>query len=149
MLVAFVVDGRRCAIALAVAGSAVPMVAVTGLPGAPPAVLGAISVHGRVVPVFDVRRRLGLPAREHRPSDQLLLATARDRMVALPVDEVLGVVEAEPGAVTSAGAVLPGLEHVSGVVALEDGLLLIHDLDAFLTSEEERLLAPALAEAQR
>ena len=52
-LVAFAVDGRRCAIGLAVAGSAVPMVAVTGLPGAPPGVLGAINVHGRIVPVFD------------------------------------------------------------------------------------------------
>jgi purine-binding chemotaxis protein CheW len=38
--------------------------AVMPLPDAPPWVLGVIDVRGRVVPVVDGRRRLGLPERE-------------------------------------------------------------------------------------
>ncbi|MGH7256330.1 MAG: chemotaxis protein CheW, partial [Nitrospirales bacterium] len=40
--------------------------------------------------------------------------------------------------------VLPGLGHVAGVVALADGVLLIQDLDAFLSIEEDRQLSHAL-----
>jgi len=39
--------------------------AVMPLPDSPPWVLGVIDVRGRVVPVVDGRRRLGLPEREH------------------------------------------------------------------------------------
>ena len=42
---------------------------------------------------------------------------------------------------------LPGLRHLKGIVALADGLLLIQDLDAFLSLDEEARLAAALEEA--
>ncbi|MEO8561278.1 MAG: chemotaxis protein CheW, partial [bacterium] len=39
-------------------------VAITPLPGAPDIVEGAVNVRGRLVPVIDVRRLLGFPARQ-------------------------------------------------------------------------------------
>jgi purine-binding chemotaxis protein CheW len=36
------------------------------------------------------------------------------------------------------------LEYVEGVIKLEDGLILIHDLDTLLSLEEEQTLAAAL-----
>ena len=148
-LVVFVVGGRRCALDLAVVERVEPMVAVTALPGAPPAVLGAIDVHGSIVAMLDLRSRLDLPAAEPDPDACVLLARTRPRIVALPVDEVLGVQAVEATAVTSTEAlgVAPG--HAAGVASLPDGLLLIHDLEAFLSLDEERLLAPALADAAR
>jgi purine-binding chemotaxis protein CheW len=145
-LVAFAVDDRRLALDLETVERVVPMVAVTPLPRAPEVVLGAIDVAGAVVPVFDIRRRLGLRERDYGPDACLVLARTEDRTVAVPVDEVHGVCEVEAATVVDAEA-LAGIEHVAGVVALDDGLLLIGDLDAFLTVEEEQLLRPALAEA--
>jgi purine-binding chemotaxis protein CheW len=66
------------------------------------------------------------------------------RIVALPVDDVSGVAEVPVDSVVPPDAVLPGIGHVSGIAALADGLLLIHDLDTFLSIEEERQLAEAL-----
>jgi len=54
------------------------------------------------------------------------------------------VTELAPGAVIPPDHVLPGIGHVAGIAALPDGLLFIHDLDTFLSLDEERRLASAL-----
>jgi purine-binding chemotaxis protein CheW len=146
ILVAFAVGERRLALELAVVERVLPMAAVTPLPLAPDVVLGAINIAGAIVPVFDVRRRLGLPERGYGPRARLVLARTARRVVALPADEVRGACAVDPAAVTSAEALAPGIDHIAGAVALDDDLLLIQDLDAFLSADEERLLAPALAE---
>ena len=60
----------------------------------------------------------------------------------------LAVLRSFAGRIDPPDAVIPGMAHVSGVVALTDGLLLIHDLDAFFSVEEEQQLAVCLQEPQ-
>ena len=143
----FEVAANRLALDLEVVERVVPMVAVSALTGSPAAVLGVIDAAGQVVPVFDIRRRFGLAERAYGPDASLLLARSRRRAVAVAIDEPLGVREVGAAPFAAGEALPPGMEHVSGVVALDDGLVLIHDLETFLTEAEERLLAPALAEA--
>jgi purine-binding chemotaxis protein CheW len=143
-LVSFAVDGRRLGLELGVVERVVAMVAISPLARAPDAVLGAVDVGGTIVPVYDLRRRLGLPAREYGPDASLLLVRTANRMVAVPADEVDGVRTVEAPA--DAEAVVPGLEHVAGLATLDDGLLMIQDLDDFLTTDEERQLAEACAD---
>jgi purine-binding chemotaxis protein CheW len=138
--VAFVVGGRRWALPLDAVERVVAMVAIAPLQGAPPAVMGAINVHGEIVPVLDLRARLGLPPRPARADDRLVLARA-PRLVALPVDEVLGTLDLP----TAAGELLPD----AGVALLPDGLVAVYDLDAFLSADEEAQLAGALSETVR
>lgn len=144
----FSVDSQRYGLPVAVTERVVPMVAVSPLPGAPAVVAGAINLHGDVVPVLDVRRRLGLAAREYGPAARLLVARSRLRVVALAVDDVAGVTDVDAKAVIPPETVLPGIEHVSGVAAVADGLILIHDLDAFFSLDEERQLAASLAKVK-
>jgi purine-binding chemotaxis protein CheW len=40
--------------------------------------------------------------------------------------------------------ILPGLAYVAGVIRLDDGLVLIHDLDTLLSLEEEHTLEDAM-----
>jgi purine-binding chemotaxis protein CheW len=142
-LVVFMVEGARYAVPLSAVERAYAMAAVSPLPGSPPVVLGIINLHGRPVAVVDPRRRLGLPPRDYGLAAHLLIARTPRRTLAIPTDEVLGVVELDAAAVTPAAAVAPGLQP-AGVVALPDGLLLIHDLDAFLTPAEEGQIDRAL-----
>ena len=146
-VVVFTLDGGRYGVALSAARRVLPMAAVAPLPGCPDAVLGAINVHGHLTPVFDLRRRLGLAPREYGPSASLLLAQAAARVVALPVDDVHGVEEIPAEQVVPPSGVLPGVEQLAGVAALADGLLLITDLDAFLSLEQERQLDDAIVRA--
>ena len=147
-LLAFGMAQQRYALPLAAVERVVRAVEITPLPKAPPMVLGIVNIGGHIVPVFNVRSRFRLPERDMDLRDQLILGQTEHRMVALVVDEVSAVMERAESEVIKAQEILPGLEYVQGVARLEDGMILIHDPDKFLSSEEEAILDRALAEAQ-
>jgi purine-binding chemotaxis protein CheW len=147
-LVVFILDEQRYALHLPVVERAIRIVELSPLPKAPEIVLGVINVQGRIVPVVNIRKRFCLPDRNIRLSDQLLIARASRRTVALAVDAVSGMVERPDREIIAAQEILPGIEYVEGVAKLEDGLILIHNLDAFLSLEEEQTLSAALTAAR-
>ena len=117
---------------------------ITPLPKAPQIVLGVINIQGRIIPVINVRKRFNLPEREITLSDHLIIANTTRRTVVLVVDAVSGVVDRPEGEIIIPDKILPGLEYVQGVVKLEDGLILIHNLEMFLSLEEEIMLEQAI-----
>jgi len=146
-LVIFHLDNQTYALALDAVERVLPMLAWASLPQGPAIALGVINLHGSILPVVDIRRRFGRPERSYGVAGHLLIARTRQRRLALPVDEVVGVREISLRTVTPAAAVLPGLAHVKGLVSLDDGVLFIHDLDSFLSLEEESALDAALEKA--
>jgi purine-binding chemotaxis protein CheW len=56
------------------------------------------------------------------------------------VDGVNEVIERPAGEIIPPHTIVPGMEHVEGVVKLEDGMVFIHDLDGFLSLDEEQAL---------
>lgn len=143
-LVAFTLDGQRYGLPLPAVERILRVVEVTALPEAPAVVLGIVNVQGRVIPVIDVRRRFRLPARDAGVTDQMVVARTRRRSVVLLVDAVTGVLDYLEQHAVSAHDVLAELHYVEGVVKLDDGLLLIHDLEKFLSLEEETALDRAM-----
>jgi purine-binding chemotaxis protein CheW len=143
-LVVFSLDEQRYALSLAAVERAVRMVEITAMPQTPEIVLGVINAQGRIIPVVDIRRRFRLPAREPHPSDQLLIARTSARPVALVVDAVNEVITLTGQEVVTGQTILAYLDYVSGVVKCPDGLIFIHDLDRFLSLEEERALHDAI-----
>jgi purine-binding chemotaxis protein CheW len=146
--VVFALGEGRYALPLAAVERIVRAVQITSLPLAPPVVLGAINVEGRILPVFSLRHRLHLPERPVDPSDQFLIARTAQRSVALVIDAAQGLVELPTAAIVDVQRVEPGLEHIRGILPLEDGMVLIHDLEQFLSREEGRALDEALKGAQ-
>ncbi len=143
-LVVFSQDERQYALYLSAVERVVRVVEVTPLPRAPEIILGVINVEGRILPVVNLRKRFRLAEREMNLSDQFLIAHTSRRPVALLVEAVTGVLQAPEEKVIAAGAVLPGTEYVEGLLKLEDGIILIHDLETFLSLEEEQALDAAL-----
>ena len=143
-LVVFTLDEHRYALPLSAVDRAVRMVEITPLPKAPEIVLGAINLAGRIVPVLNIRKRFHLSERKPGLGDQLLIARTPGRTVALAVDAVDSVVQRSPDEVIAPPTIVPGLEYLAGVVKLADGMLFIHDLDRFLSLEEEQALEAAI-----
>jgi purine-binding chemotaxis protein CheW len=140
----FTLDEQQYALDLDAAERVVRAAAITTLPKAPEIVLGLLDIQGEVIPVIDVRKRFRLPAREIRLSDQFIIANARSLKVALLVDSAQAVIEEAEDGQTCRDDFVQGMEYVSGVTRTEDGLVLIHDLDKFLSFEEEKLLMEAM-----
>jgi purine-binding chemotaxis protein CheW len=143
-IVIFTLDDQRYALSLSAVERVHRTVEISPLPKAPEIVLGMVNIQGRIIPVFNVRKRFRLPEREMSLSDQLIVAQTSKRTVALLADAVSGVIEYSEQKVVAADRILPGLEYVEGVAKLEDGLILIHDLETFLSIEEKETLDDAL-----
>jgi len=146
-LVVFTFAENRYALNLASVERIVHALEITPLPKAPEIVLGVINIAGRIVPVLDMRKRFRLPEREIQVTDHVVIATTARRRVALLVDSVVGVVESSTAQRIAAEQVLPRMPYVEGIVKLDDGMVLIHDLDAFLSLEEEKAIDAAISKA--
>ena len=101
---------------------------IVEVPRAPEYLLGVATLRGSVVPVFDLRRRLGLPAPAPVRESRLVLAFRGEEKNALLVDRVRGVmrtrtseVEQPPHLDGPVGAAARGLVRRNGriVVLLE------------------------------
>jgi purine-binding chemotaxis protein CheW len=143
-LFVFALDDQRYALPLHAADKVVRVAAIRSLPKAPDIVLGVVNLHGRIIPVIDMRKRFALPERETMLTGQLLVAHTARRQVALIVDAVLDVMPCPARSLVAANSIVPGIGYVEGVVKLEDGLVVIHDLDKFLSLEEDEILDHAL-----
>lgn len=122
-------------------------VALASLPKAPPIVEGVINVRGALVPVLDIRQRFGLPSRPITLDQHLIIAHTGPRLVALRVDRALDLVVVDKDVIETAALVAPGVEYVAGIAKVADGLLVIHDLEAFLAFDEAREVDAAVAGA--
>jgi purine-binding chemotaxis protein CheW len=120
-------------------------VAITPVPGAPAIIEGAVSFRGLLVPVIDVRQRLALPPKTLDPDEFLVLLQAGSRTVALRVDDVDDLIEADGSAVADSESLSPSLRGLAGVTALPDGVLVIYDPATFISQAETDALDAALA----
>jgi purine-binding chemotaxis protein CheW len=122
-------------------------VAIAPLPSAPGIVEGVINAHGTLVPVLDIRQRFGLRRAPLTVDQHLVLAWAGRRLVALRVDRALELMAVEDCDIEPADRIAPGAEQVAGIARLADGLLVIQDLEQFLSLEEGERLDAAIPRA--
>jgi len=147
-LVVFSLDKQRFALPLVMVRRVVRAAEVTAVPNAPDVVSGVVDVQGEVIAVFNVRSRLGMPQRAIGLADLFLIVRTRDRTVALVIDQAEGLVET--GGVEGAPSRLdaPWFNQFQGVAQLDDGLVLIQDLEKFLSPSEAHALDRALEGAR-
>lgn len=143
-LLVFRLDDRPYGLSLDQVDRVVRSVEPTPLPQASNTVLGAIDFHGAVVPLLDARARAGSPHRAIGLEDLFVIVRLKGRVAALRVDDVAGVVRRPPEDLVAADRIVPGLPHLAGVVPTDDGLMLVHDLDRFLSADEEQSLDEAI-----
>ena len=142
-LVCFTLDDTRYAVPAARVLAIVARVLLTPLPSAPAPILGMFSYRGAPMVAVDLRARFGHPTRAPRREDHFLVVRSARRDVALVVDRVT---TAEPLAARTVWAPPLASPHLAGVITLPDGLLLIEDLDAALSLDEERAIDAGLRE---
>ena len=120
----------------------------TLVPGAPPYVDGVVTVRGLVVPVLDLRTRLGLPRAELDLDTRIIVTESAGRVVALRVDSAREVLKLDLDKHQPAPAIVS--ERSSGFVhavhPLGKRLLLLIDLPKLLGEHSHDLQPRALPE---
>ena len=132
--VTFRLAGEVFALPVTAAREILRVSTITRVPHAPYTVRGIINMRGRVVPVVDFRVRLGLPEAAVGPKNRILIASARNRLLGLLVDEVEQVVSLDLNAVTPAPSdvMTERSEYIIGVCHLDNRLLILLDVERVL-----------------
>jgi purine-binding chemotaxis protein CheW len=141
------VSGQRYALRLEEVREVVSAVAITPLAGLLPLFEGVFDLRGSLVPVVELRTRLGLGSKPIAVTDQFIVAEAGERTIALRVDAVDWLREIDPDSIASARELAPDAAFIFGVARLPDGLVVIHDLERFLSPAEADELELALSRA--
>ena len=148
-IVLFSLEEPRYALYLSEVVKVERAVEITSLPKAPQVVSGVINYHGEIIPVIDIRKLFRLPQRDIHLEDQFIIARTSHRHVVLVVDSVNGVYDLEHHQVIDAGESFPFTEYLSGIATIDHGIVLITDLEKFLSLDEERVLDVALTEGEK
>ena len=130
------VAGRSLALFASRVEEVQPAAQLKHLPGAASTVEGFVNLHGQIVPVLDARRLLGLPSREICLSDLFVIITTGARRTVLHVDGAPGLTNVSMGEIAAASASTPAALRSAGIAQMEDGLLVVHDTDAFVSDHE-------------
>ena len=134
------IDGTQVGFSASAVIEIVRAVAIAPLSGAPGIIEGAINLHGRIVPVVDIRQRLALPALALAPEQYQIALQTSDRLIAVRVDDVEDLIEVDESSLESPASLSPVLQRFQGIAAVPSGALVIHDVDAFLTQAEREAL---------
>ncbi len=143
-IVVFSVGDSRCALPLAGVEKVIRAVQISPLPEAPDIIAGAINLAGQILPVINLRRRFCFADRDLRVDDRFIIATTQKRTVALMADAVEGLREVSSEQLVRLEDPLAFAPQLRGAAKISGELILIFDLDLFLSENEERSLEKAL-----
>jgi purine-binding chemotaxis protein CheW len=107
---------------------------VTEVPHAPVFIKGIISLRGTVIPVFDMRLRLGFPETPPTGRERFVIVKKVEGFCGLLVDEVFQVISLEQNPIEKPPAVLEGTdrEFVAGIGRHEDRVFILMDMEKVL-----------------
>ncbi len=131
----FLLDDRRYAIAMEGVERVVRAFAPAPLPKGNASVSGLLNIHGRVLPLLDIRHIFGLPERELLSSDYFIIAAGPPGACAIAADSVPGLAGCSPDELLPADAAVRG-KYIDRVIKAQDGLILIFDPARLLPREE-------------
>ena len=147
-IVQFELDGQSYGLPAAQVEQVVPAVPPARLPRTPSIIEGVVNLHGAIVPLLDIRARFRLQPKPVGVGDLMIVAKAVGRRVAIRADRVIGLVELRNGDIHAAKAVFPTENHILDIATLPGGVVLLHDLDHFLTRAESEMLDGAMAQPE-
>ncbi|UOQ85281.1 chemotaxis protein CheW [Gracilibacillus salinarum] len=112
---------------------------IVPLPQTSDFIKGIINLRGSVIPIVDLRTRLGLVEAGPTEQTRILIANVRDLRVGLIVDEATDVIDIQPDNIEDAPELVKSVDYqyMKGVAKLEDrGMLLLLDLNHVLSLHE-------------
>jgi purine-binding chemotaxis protein CheW len=111
---------------------------ITRIPQTPDYIKGLINLRSTVIPIVDLRLRFGLPEGEQTDDTRIMVVNVGGKMIGIIVDavsEVLRVAHEQIAPPPPTVATL-GRDYLTGLVRLEDRLLILLDIDRLFAAEE-------------
>jgi purine-binding chemotaxis protein CheW len=126
---------------------------ITRIPEAPLFIQGITNLRGEIIPVIDLARHFGLPAREKIPENARIVVTEiMNKTVGILVDEVPQVLKIPEENIEPTPELIESeirKDYIKGVGKSENKLILRLDLERVLTPQEIEKMVRSEARAQK
>ena len=111
---------------------------ITMVPNSPSYMEGVINLRGRVLPVLNLRKRLGLSAREKSNASRVVVTEIGNKVIGLLVDAVSHVIKVPSENVEPAPEEVLEVDtdYITGVGKLNDKMIILLDLERLLRREK-------------
>jgi purine-binding chemotaxis protein CheW len=115
------------------------MTDITRVPHTPEYIRGVMNLRGSVLPVIDLKKRLGLQPTEVTDDTRIVIVKVADLSVGLIVDAVSEVMAIEQASIENAQSVVSGVaaNYLDGVGKLDNRLLILLNLEAIIGVNQE------------
>ena len=115
--------------------SIVNLLPITAVPDAPDFVAGVTNLRGEVLPVIDLRKRLGLPLTAETRDTRIVVAEVDGSKVGMKVDEVSEVLRVAESAIEPPSPVVARVDSDSivGIAKAETRLIILLNLSELLS----------------
>ncbi len=118
----------------------------TRIANAPAFMKGVVNLRGVIVPIVDLRLKLGCETAEYNTFTVVIVLNVRGRVVGAVVDSVSDVLELAPDTIKPAPELSSGqvdVSYITGIGSVADRMLILMDIEALMSSEEMGLMDAA------
>lgn len=122
---------------------------ITQVPETPHYIKGLINLRSTVIPVIDLRARFGLAEGEMTDESRIMVLNVGSRTIGIIVDAVSEVLRVSRDQISDAPPTVASLgnEYMTGLVRLEEQLLILLDVDKLFGEEESAAIDGTMATA--
>lgn len=119
---------------------------VTRVPNAPDYVEGVINLRGKVIPIIDLRKRIGMPNKEKDKDTRIVVVELDSKVVGFVVDSVNEVLRINKNITEPPPPMVSGIdsEYITAIGKLDDRLLILLDLERILSGVDKKDLEEML-----
>ena len=110
---------------------------VTRVPNTPEFVKGVINLRGKVVPVIDLRLRLGQSATERNSNTRIIVFEVEGKIIGFIVDKVNEVIRINSSATEPPPSIVSGIDakYITAIAKMGERLLILLDLKTIISLE--------------
>jgi purine-binding chemotaxis protein CheW len=144
-LVVFRLDREEYAVPIDLVREVVRVADITRVPHAPTHLRGVMNLRGRILPIVEIRTRLGLTPAELATASRVVVVEVAGRVVGLLVDAVGQVVRLREGHISAAPEEVRSAagQNVTRVGRVGDRLLVLLDLNQVLRNDAPNTSSPS------
>lgn len=122
----------------------------TPLPGAPEIVQGIVNIEGKIFPVVNFRKRFQLKEKNINQTDKIIIVKSEHLDFCFFSDDVIDLKLITKNHFLKSDNLVPGTDKlIEGITLIEDEIILIHDVNKFLSLGEEKQIKKAIDNASK
>ena len=141
--IAFTLGGAVFAVDISSVQQIIRSAALTSIPNAPDYVAGLITLQGNIIPLIDLRKRLGIIDNKSASGDSIanciIVLNIRGKLTGVMVDEATTVLEIHPHTIKAAKGTSSSIidsRYIAGTCFIDETLITLPDFNRLFIIDE-------------